>query len=67
MSKMDQIRKIVASKQYGKVEGSMVDLFSASGILSLYEALNKDNRAKYESMPVWKMQVMAMKLAEGGV
>ena len=51
MSRIDGMRKIVAERQYGKVEGSRVDLFSASAYVAVYDALTKESsRDLLESM-----------------
>ena len=56
------IRQIVAEKQYAKVDGVMVDLFSASAIVKVYDALSADNQAKYRAMNAPKMATVAFKL-----
>ena len=47
---VDAIRTVADSKAYAKVNGTMVDLFSASAIISVYDALNESNRAKYAAI-----------------
>ena len=56
------IRKIVEEKQYAKVDGTMIDLFSASAIVQVYDALHEVNREKFSSMLSGKMAVVAFKL-----
>ena len=56
------IRNIVKECQYAKVDGTMIDLFSASAIVSVYDNLNVDNRAKYATLPAGKMGIVAFKL-----
>lgn len=56
------IRNIVTERQYAKVDGIMVDLFTASHIIAVYDALNETNRAKYAAMPVARMAQMAFSL-----
>jgi len=56
-------RRIVAEGQYAKIDGVMMDLFSASTVLAVYDALNETNREKFSSMPAPKMAVVAFKLA----
>ena len=60
--KLAAIRKIVTEKQYGKVEGSTVDLYSASAIVLVYDALNDENKAKYLGLPVVRMASFAFKM-----
>ena len=47
---VDALRKIVKTKSMGKVAGSKVDLFSASAMVQVYDALNDKNRAKVDKM-----------------
>lgn len=56
------VRQIVAEHQYAKIDGHMVDGFSASAIVQVYDALNDVNKAKYAAMPVDKMAAVAFKL-----
>ena len=64
MNKIEQIQKIVAEKQYGKVEGAMLDLFSASAIMTVYNNLGEEDRARFLSLPVAAMAELAFKLLE---
>jgi hypothetical protein len=60
--KIQQLRKIVREGQFGKVAGQPMDLFSASAILQVYDALNAPNKKKYASMHPIVMADMAFKL-----
>lgn len=60
--KIAAVRAIVDAKQYAKIDGVAIDLFSASAIVAVYDALNEENRAKYAAMPVRKMAIVAFKL-----
>ena len=60
--RIDRIRAIVKNCQWEKIEGYMVDLFSASAIVAVYDALNPTNREMFARMPLPKMQSVAMKL-----
>lgn len=53
---------IVEAKQYRKVNEVMVDLFSASAITKVYEALSPENRLKLEALPVQKAASVCFKL-----
>ena len=55
-------RVIVSQCQYAKIDGIMVDLFSASAILKVYDAISDVNQAKYRHMPVTRMAGIAFKL-----
>jgi hypothetical protein len=60
--RIEAIRNIADSKQYAKVDGVMIDLFSASAIVKVYDALNDTNKEKFKNLPVAKMASVAMKL-----
>ena len=47
---IDTINKIVKTKTMGKLHGQNVDLFTASAIQSVYNALNKKNQEKMTSV-----------------
>ena len=49
-SAIDTINKIVKTKTMGKLHGQKVDLFTASAIQQVYNALNKQNQQKMETM-----------------
>lgn len=55
-------RRIVAECQYAKIDGCMVDLFSASAVVRVYDALSEENKAKYSAMPAGRMAVLAFKV-----
>ena len=55
---IDDLRKIVKTKSMGKVSGTKVDLFSASAMVKVYDALNDKNRAKVDKMLKDKRGVM---------
>jgi hypothetical protein len=52
LTRIDRLRKIVAEGQYAKVEGSTVDLFSASAYVKVYDALSDANKAKLDALPL---------------
>ncbi len=56
------IRRVVERKQYAKIDGVMIDLFTASIICQVYDALNPVNKQKFASMPARKMADIAFKL-----
>ena len=60
--KMMKLKQIVENCQYAQVEGQRVDLYSASAICKVYDALSEENRSKYESLSVWRMADIAFKL-----
>ncbi|HUU93200.1 MAG TPA: hypothetical protein VM238_18555 [Phycisphaerae bacterium] len=60
--RMAAIRAVVEHKQYAKIDGCMIDLFTASAIVAVHDRLNEQNRAKFANMPAPKMGLLAFKL-----
>lgn len=60
---IDRLRKIVADKQASRVDGVLVDLFSASVVVQVHDAVNEANRAKLSAMPVRKMVSVCFQVA----
>ena len=56
------IRAVVERKRYAKIDGCMMDLFSASAIVKVYDALNAANRAKFAAFTAPVMAGIAFKL-----
>ncbi|KKL92167.1 hypothetical protein LCGC14_1887420 [marine sediment metagenome] len=62
-----KFRKIVKTKSFGKVDGTPVDLFSASAVTQVYDALSKPaNQKKYAKMDPVEMISIAYKLLQKG-
>jgi hypothetical protein len=61
MERIEQFRKIVREKQYGEVDGVTVDLFSASAVVQVHDALNETNRAKFLSLTPFQMVKLAFR------
>ena len=59
---MDALRKIVKEKTAAKINGMLVDLFTASAIIKVFDALNIGNQEKFKDMPLLKMQKVAFQL-----
>lgn len=55
-------REIVAARQYAKVDGTMVDLFTASAIVTVHDALNEKNQATFSALPIDRMGLVAFRL-----
>jgi len=55
-------REIVASASFGKIDGCMVDLFSASAIVRVYDAVNQANQEKFARLSIAKMAKVAFQL-----
>ena len=56
------LRQIVADKERGKVGGTMVDLFTASAIVSVLDAINETNKEKLLALPVDRMATIAFNM-----
>ena len=44
-----------------------IDAISASGLVEIHDALNEENTAKLESMPIEEQAIMLWKMVEKGV
>lgn len=60
--RITSLRIIMHDRRYALVEGVMVDTYTASAILSVYERLSEENRRKYISRSIAEMGVIAFKL-----
>jgi len=49
-NEMATLRSIVDNRQAEKIHGMMVDMFTASAMVKVYDALNKDNQSKFKDM-----------------
>jgi len=61
---IDQVKDIAAKKQAKKINGVMVDMFTASAISKVYDAVNDANKAKMEKLPITKLADVAMKMMQ---
>jgi hypothetical protein len=57
--KEDALRQIVATSTAGKVEGTMIDLFSAGAIVRMLDGLSLDSKAMVLDWPIRKMHAFA--------
>ena len=55
---MEVINKIVADKQAGKLHGMTVDMFTASAIKQIYDAVGDENKAKLDDLMTSKEGVL---------
>ena len=62
--KMKILRRIVDRSQAEEIDGVFVDLFSASAIVQVYDALNSGNQRKYIKLPVGRMAEIAFKMGK---
>ena len=56
------IRRVVEAKQYAKIDGQMMDVFSASAIVAVYDKLSPSNQDKYAACSAPHMARIAFKL-----
>jgi len=55
-------RRIVQNKQYEKYKGMMLDTFTASAIVKVYDAVNDANKKKLDSLKLPKLVSVVWKL-----
>jgi hypothetical protein len=52
---LEAMRKIVAEKNAAKINECFIDLFSASAVVKVYDAVNEKNRARLLALPVGRV------------
>ena len=57
-----QLEKIVQDKQHAKIKGKVVDLFTASMIIKIYNAVNDSNKKRMDALPLEKLVNLAYKM-----
>lgn len=57
-----KVKEIVAKKQAMKIDGVMVDMFTASAISQIYDKVNDANKKKMDGLKITKLADVAMKL-----
>ena len=57
-----QVKDIVSKKQAKKIQGVMVDMFTASAISQIYDKVNDTNKAKMDKLKITQLANLAMKL-----
>ena len=63
MNTIDKVQSIMDNGSAMKIDGVMVDTFTASVIMAIYNKVNEKNQDKMRSMPVEKLASSAYKLA----
>ena len=67
MNNKEQIlRRIVDNQQYEEIDGVIIDLYSASAIVAVLDAINETNKVKYLTQPIDVMANIAFKLLNQG-
>lgn len=62
--RISAFRKIVEKKAYAKIDGFMVDLFTANYVVQIYDMLNDTNKQKYANHKANCMANIAFQLVE---
>jgi len=62
MTTIEQMRNIVSEKQCAKIDGVLVDLFTASAVVKVYDALNESNQAKFGKLSPARMADITWKV-----
>jgi hypothetical protein len=62
MSDFEKVIKVVEDKQFSKISGVAVDLFTASFIKSVYDNVNDKNKKCMEVMSIAKLNSVALTL-----
>jgi hypothetical protein len=64
MNTIDQIKDIVKTKGAKKVDGVMIDLFTASAISQIYDKVNDANKQKMQKMKATQLANAAYKIMQ---
>ena len=56
------IQGVLDKRSYAKIDGTMIDLTSASAIMAVYNNLNDVNKVKFSSLTAYKMADLAYKI-----
>ena len=59
--KIKRIRAVVESKSYAMIEGVLVDLYTASVIIKIYDSINLKNKLKFLSYSIPVMADIAFR------
>ena len=65
-SVIDKVKEIDKRKSAKKIDGVMVDSFTASAISQVYDKVNAANKKKMEKLPIKKLADLAMKFIKHG-
>ena len=61
---IDKVKKIASEKQAMKIDGVLVDMFTASAISQIYDKVNDANKKKMEKLPIIKLANLAFKMMQ---
>ena len=65
-SVIDKVKEIDRKKSAKKIDGVMVDSFTASAISQVYDKVNDKNKKRMEKLPIIKLADLAMKFIKHG-
>lgn len=54
-TRIEKIRYVVEHHQASRIEGKLVDAFTAQMLVKVHDALKPENQAKFMAMPFMKM------------
>lgn len=54
----------MTEKQYAKIDGTMVDLFTASLVVQVYDALNPENQQKLMAFPAARVSMVCFQITK---
>ena len=63
-SVVDKVKQVASKKQAMKIDGVMVDTFTASAISQIYDKVNDANKKKMDKLPITKLANLAMKMMQ---
>jgi len=61
---IDKVKEIASKKSAAKIDGVMVDSFTASAISQIYDKVNDNIKKKMDSLPITKLANLAMKMMQ---
>jgi len=61
---IDKVKEIASKKSAAKIDGVMVDSFSASAISQIYDKVSDANKKKMEKLPITKLANLAFKMMQ---
>ena len=65
MTNIQKCREIVETKTARRIDGVLVDTFTASAIVTVYDALNDRNKATLAAKNIHTMALIALKCMKG--
>ena len=63
-SVIDKVKEIASKKKAMKIDGVMVDSFTASAISQIYDKVNDANKKKMEKLPITNLANLAFKMMQ---